>query len=245
VGLRVATWNLNRATWLPRRYFGTAREHAGAAWTELGELKVDVALLQEATPPPAEVAAHPEAMIPDPSDRERWRSSLPGPARWWCSAVAAWGPSLRPLPENSRVEPLAVSQKGAYAVGIIEGRTRPIVVASMHALLDYAGLADGAKPRYGNTSLHRAISDLTPVLDTSVHQMSVILGGDRGRGEPFGPVHDRLAALGLHPLAGPDGDSYLYGSAELVAGARAAEYDRTALTEAVSDHSPLVVEIDV
>jgi hypothetical protein len=214
MAVRVVTWNLNRATWQSRKNFRTAVGHAHAAWTELGALKVDVALLQEAMPPPLDLASAPDATIPEGSDREDWRS-LPGPARWWCSAIAAWGPGLRPLPEEGRVEPLWVSQKGAYAVGLVEGRSKPIIVASVYALWDYGWLPSGSKPKYAHTSLHRAVSDLTPVLDTASHGMSVVLAGDFNTSsqfpsphrEAFRTVHDRLAGLGLHNVAiRPDGE---------------------------------------
>jgi hypothetical protein len=45
----------------------------------------------------------------------------------------------------------------------------PVVVASVYALWDYGWLPQGAKPSYAHTSLHRAISDLTPILDSASH----------------------------------------------------------------------------
>ena len=87
--------------------------------------------------------------------------------------------------------------------------TTPVVVASVYALWDYGWLPLGAKPRYAHTSLHRAISDLTPALDTAVHGMPVILGGDFNTSssfrsphrEAFRTVHDRLSGLGLHNIS--------------------------------------------
>jgi endonuclease/exonuclease/phosphatase family metal-dependent hydrolase len=277
--VRLATWNLNRATWQGRHRFATSDAHARAAWEQLGSFDVDIALLQEATPPPSQLTRPPTATQPTGVDREDWRS-LPGPARWWCSAVAAWNVDLCALSDEDRVEPLYVSQKGAYAVGVVTMSDAPVVVASIYALWDYGWLPKGARPRYAHTSLHRAISDLTPVLDTADHGLSVIVGGDFNTSsqfpsphrEAFRTVHDRLSGLGLdnvtlgpedQPLDGcpcvdepcrhvqtyegpiPYQDDYLYMSQDLVRRTRLVQIERTAAVEAVSDHFPLIVEIDL
>jgi endonuclease/exonuclease/phosphatase family metal-dependent hydrolase len=272
-------WNLNRATWQGRHRFPTSDAHARAAWEEVGSLNVDVALLQEATPPPGDLTRPPSATQPAGLEREDWRS-LPGPMRWWCSAVAAWSVDLQAPTVEDRSEPLYVSQKGAYAVGVVTIHDTPVVVASVYALWDYGWLRQGTKPRYAHTSLHRAISDLTPILDTADHRMSVILGGDFNTSsqfpsphrEAFRTVHDRLSGLGLHnvslraddealehcPCADepcrhvqtyegpvPYQDDYVYMSEDLVHRTRLVKIERTAAVEAVSDHFPLLVEIDL
>ena len=169
-------------------------------------------MLQEATPPPTGLGRPPTGTQPADLDRETWRS-LPGPARRWCSAIAAWNVGVQPLSDEGRCEPLYVSQKGAYAVGVVTVNDTSVVVASVYALWDYGWLPQGAKPRYAHTSLHRAISDLTPVLDTAIHGMPVILGGDFNTSsqfpsphrEAFRTVHDRLSGLGLHNVSlGPE-----------------------------------------
>ncbi len=232
-----------------------------------------------ATPPPSGLGRPPTGTQPADMDREAWRS-LPGAARWWCSAVAAWNVGVRLLPDEDRYEPLYVSQKGAYAVGVVTVNDTSVVVASVYALWDYGWLPLGAKPRYAHTSLHRAISDLTPVLDTAVHGMPVILGGDFNTSsqfssphrEAFRTVHDRLSGLGLHnislrpedeqldgcPCADercrhmqtyegrvPYQDDYLYVSEKLGRDARLVKIERTTAVEAVSDHFPLMVDVDV
>jgi hypothetical protein len=273
------TWNLNRATWQGRHRFETSYAHARAAWEELGSFSVDVALLQEATPPPSDLARPPTVTQPVGVDREAWRSR-PGPKRWWCSAVAAWDVDLRAPSDEDRSEPLYVSQKGAYAVGVATISDTRIVVASVYALWDYGWLPQGAKPRYAHTSLHRAISDLTPVLDTANHGMSVIVGGDFNTSsqfpsphrEAFRTVHDRLSGLGLHNVSlraedesldgcpcldepcrhvqtyegqVPYQDDYLYMSKDLMRRTRLVKIERTASVQAVSDHFPLMVEVDL
>lgn len=211
--MRLATWNLNRATWQHRKRFDTAAAHARAAWDQLSTLKVDLALLQEAMPHPTGLLRPPSSVLPADPDRESWRSR-PGPARWWCSAIASWGDELEALSNDERAEPLYVSQQGAYAVGLLNRLSKPLVLASVYALWDYGWLPKGSKPRYAHTSLHRAISDLTPVLDADYHGMSVVLAGDFNTSsqfesphrEAFRTVHDRLAGLGLTNVAiRPDG----------------------------------------
>jgi hypothetical protein len=159
--MRLVTWNLNRATWQGRRRFPSSDAHARASWEEVGSLNADVALLQEATPPPSDLTRPPTGSQPARRDPENWRS-MPGPRRWWCSAVAAWNVDLQAPSDEDRCEPLYVSQRGAYAVGMVTIHDIALVVASVYALWDYGWLRQGTKPRYAHTSLHRAISDLTP-----------------------------------------------------------------------------------
>jgi endonuclease/exonuclease/phosphatase family metal-dependent hydrolase len=277
--VRLVTWNMNRATWQGRKRFDTSADHGRAAWDVLGSFEADIALVQEATPPPPDLVRPPTATQPAGVDREAWRS-LPGPMRWWCSAVAAWEVDVQAPSDEGRCEPLDVSQKGAYAVGVVTINDTPVVVASVYALWDYGWLPQGAKPRYAHTSLHRAISDLTPVLDSGVHGMSVIVGGDFNTSsqfpsphrDAFRTVHDRLSGLGLHnvslraegelldgcPCADepcrhlqtyegpiPYQDDYLYMSADLVPHTRLVRIDRTATVQAVSDHFPLMVDVDL
>ncbi len=66
-------------------------------------------------PPPSGLGRPPTGTQPADVDREAWRSR-PGPARWWCSAVAAWDVDVRPLSDEGRYEPLYVSQKGENAM---------------------------------------------------------------------------------------------------------------------------------
>lgn len=91
--MRLVSWHLNRATWASRKRFATADEHRHGAWTKLANLGVDVALIQEAAPPPGGLDRPPVATLPAGDDPDAWRSR-PWPARWWCSAIASWGPTL-------------------------------------------------------------------------------------------------------------------------------------------------------
>src|SRR5574341_502986 len=156
--MRIVSWNLNRATWSHRKRLVAAEEHRKQAWDQLAALGADLALIQEAPPPSDELASPPIATLPQGWDAEAWRSH-PGPARWWCSAIASWGPELASL-HSVRTE-LDETHPGAYRVGEVAWGDTSLVVVSLYALWDYAGLEPGEKPRYSETSLHRSISDLT------------------------------------------------------------------------------------
>jgi len=206
--MRLVTWNLNRATWSSRRRFDDGDEHNRTAWDALRELGADVALVQEACPPPEGLADPPTATLPAGIDAEDWRS-LPGPRRLWCSAIATWGIDLTE-PSVEGVEPLDATHKGAYRVGVVPWGDEDLYVISIYALWDYAGLTEGEKPRYAETSMHRSISDITPLIDQNRRQRRhVVLAGDFNAStqfpEPYraayGLVHQRVETLGLRNVS--------------------------------------------
>jgi len=277
--MRLITWNLNRATWQQRGHCKSADEHQRRAWEELGALGVDVAFLQEAMPPPLELSRPPLATLPAGVEREDWRS-LPGPSRWWCSALATWTRDLAPFPtEADALEPLEETHKGAYRLGQVPFGEGRLIVASIYALWDYAGLRKGEKPRYSETSLHRTLSDLTPIIDVHRTAFSVVVAGDfnastqfgRPDREPYGLIHARLRSLGLvnvtvsasddrlencicaddpcehvRSLEGPTPyqDDYIYASPDIAERTTRVTVERSPGIEAVSDHFPLVVEVE-
>lgn len=277
--MRLVSWNVNRATWSHRSRCSTAEEHRRRAWTELTTLGADVALIQEAPPPPAGLDRPPVVTLPRGVDAEEWRS-LPGPRRYWCSALAAWIPGLEPVQSTGR-EPLAVTHQGAYRIGAVPWRGDRLVVVSVYALWDYSWEPKiKPRPRYAETSLHRTLSDLTPLLDQGRSgRVPVVIAGDLNAStqflppyrEPYRVVHDRLTAFGLRnvsvrregdelaacpceddpcrhvrTLEGPTPyqDDYIYASADVAEAMRLVTVERTEGIEAVSDHYPLVAEID-
>lgn len=274
--MRVAAWNLNRASWSTRGRFTNGEEHLEAAWGELALLGVDLALVQEAAPPPDGLGNPPDFTVPDRS--ARWRS-LPGSRRSWCSAVASWERELTPVEHSLEFgEPLHVSHEGSYAVGAVSWRGAPLTVASIYALWDYAGLTPGERPLYAETSLHRTISDLTPVIDAR-RRRSVIVGGDFNASTQFSTphrdayrvVHERMRSLGLvnltvrpadeeledcpcedepclhvrtYDIGAPYQNDYIYATPDVAAAARFSREERSPVAEAVSDHFPVVVDIE-
>jgi hypothetical protein len=277
--MRIGSWNLNRATWQHRARFTNGEEHRRASWDALGELELDVALVQEAAPPPPGLTRPPTCTVPVEQTNDAWRS-LPGPQRWWCAAIASWSPELtdRVLPDRYR--DLDITHQGAYAVAAMTWRDTRVLLASVYALWDYAGIHLDAKPRYAETSLHRTISDLTPVIDQArADALPVVLAGDLNAStqhpkpyrDAYRLVHARLVALGLvnvsvraadtvldgctcsddpcrhvrtYEGATPYQNDYIYVSASLEPYVRFTEMAQTPMRDAVSDHAPLVIQLE-
>ena len=271
--MRIVSWNLNRATWQHRKRFTTSEDHRQGGWTQLAALDPDIALVQEAAPPPDGLERPPLETIP--SGEEEWRS-LPGPQRTWCAAIASWGPRIAPIDSSDRT-PLDVTHRGAYAIGTVAWRNTRLALVSIYALWDYAWLPTGYKPRprYAETSLHRSISDLTPILDFRHNGMPVLLAGDFNAStqhdEPYRAayriVHERIKAFGLvnvsvaeapldncrcadetcRHLRGSDELpyqlDYMYASPDVAAALRFVNIQRTDAIDRVSDHHPLIGEL--
>lgn len=176
-------------------------------------------------------------------------------------------------------EPLEVTHPGAYSVGEITWGGGRLVLVSLYALSDYSGERRGGKPVYSETSLHRTLSDLTPIIDVRRNRSSVLLGGDFNAStqfpEPFRSayrvVHERLATLGLvnvssrrhgdgvpgcpcidepcthvQTIEGPTPyqDDYLYASPDVTNAVTDMQVARSDALEAVSDHMPLVLDVE-
>ena len=148
--VRVATWNMNH--W--RRSDG----ERAAGWKFLRDLELDLALVQEAVPPPDVTVVA--------------RSGGIGPTRHWGSAVVSYAGGLAEItsvrsPFGKAVLDLCQTFPGSVAVAHDRG-DHPTVFVSVYGVLD-AG--------YAITTMHRILSDLTPLLDSPLGKR-VILGGD-------------------------------------------------------------------
>lgn len=196
--LTVASWDVNQRA---------------ACWSQLETLRsehgVQVALVQEAVPGGE---GHAFAFIEPPfSARERWRIAVPPRVqrRNYASAIAILDETLRfePLPptnlSDAGWEDLAGSHPGQFAVGklSVPGSPTEILLVSLYGVWHQPS-GNGAE-----ATLHRAISDLTPLLLSNAR---VILAGDlnlfrntNNKGQPrFNTVFERLTAYGLE-LRGP------------------------------------------
>jgi hypothetical protein len=206
--MRIVSWNLNRASWSQRKHFSNTEDHRRAAWTVLATLGADLALVQEASAPPLSLDRPPLSTIPAADDSEAWRSP-PFVRRAWCSAIASWREGLEPVPPSRGRESLEVSHPGAYRLASLPWRTGRLFVVSVYALWDYSWLRPGDRLLYSETSLHRTLSDLTPVLDVARSKVSIVLAGDLNASTQFPPpardayrlVHDRIATLGLQNVS--------------------------------------------
>jgi endonuclease/exonuclease/phosphatase family metal-dependent hydrolase len=203
--VRVLTWNL---------------AHRIKAWDRLvdiaRDLRVDVALVQEAGRP-RDAVLDTVATWPAAEDRRAWHTwDRPDSAgRHWCSALVwfPWSsvqvaPEVRtPLADATWDQP-TISHPGQFAVGRLALPGGPAVtVVSLYGLWD---TQPGKKWIFTEATLHRALSDLTPLLQSSE---PVVIAGDLNilHGYPTnGDVwmeranlfFDRLAAYGVN-VVGP------------------------------------------
>jgi exonuclease III len=188
--LTVATWNMN--------HWQRTVEARAAAWTYLRDvLAPDVALVPEAFPP-----ADLTDVVYGP---------LPSVHGQWGTAVVAFNKALRVTPIQRRtVSPylpgdLEGSESGASAAAVIAlPNGREFVALSIYGAIEKAGNGTG----YATTTVHRILSDLTPLLDSARERRPVVLGGDLNCSTQMeGPdrsahevVFARLAAFGLTDL---------------------------------------------
>ncbi len=192
--------------------------HRAMAWdrvrTLVEEHGVDVALLQEAVPPAGGVTAG-EHTWPDVDNRSAWHiwDRRDSTGRRWCSAIAWFGDTALEPEERKKLweakwDDAAISHPGQFAVGYVA-----LANGQRAALVSLYGIWDtqpGGSLISSEATLHRAISDLTPLLQS---REPVLIAGDlnihRGYGDAFDgwaakydTVFDRLAAYGVE-LVGP------------------------------------------
>lgn len=200
-----------------------------AAWRSLVEISgregVSVAMLQEARNPgqlPAGWVSNPPA---DENDRdERWRLTVPRyyradngdlkeTKRWFASAIVATGQlelaprTPSPLHEVADGE-LACSHPGQFAISDLA-----LADGSRLTLISLYGIWDrmhDSRQIYVEATLHRAISDLTPVLQERAADF-VLIAGDMNLysysdgsvwGDRAMTVLDRFKAYGIE-ICGP------------------------------------------
>ncbi len=199
--MKIISWNIARRS---------------EAWRELVRMDADLALLQEAAPPPADVADRVE-VNPGPFEitggyhhPQRWRTAI---VRLSDRVKVEWIES-RPIAEAVTSE-FAVSIPGtAAAARITPAEGDPLFVVSMYAQWRYPHDWAGGSWIVGDGSAHRLISDLAEAFIGREVGHRIIAAGDLnilyGYGDFGSPywaaryrtVFDRMEALGL-PFAGP------------------------------------------
>jgi endonuclease/exonuclease/phosphatase family metal-dependent hydrolase len=210
VALTVCSWNMrqNPDAWVRLRQIGEERG-------------VQVALLQEAVPPPTEGwQTHPVW-----DEVEAWRVTAHSDVRRaFASAIAVVDPGVgmspvTPQPLNQvAYTDFPISHPGQFAVADLTLPTGESITAiSLYGIWDRDD-----RDLYAEATLHRAISDLTSVLQNRVNT-PIVLAGDLNvyrdwhhatRGSEWASRYDtifnRLAAYDL-PLLGPLGEAPLPG----------------------------------
>ena len=199
--LRIVSWNVGQRV-MP--------------WHSLVDSGVDVALLQEAQPPPAELSSVIEIDQPRP-----WYTAGIGANKSWRAAVARFSErvAMRPHKTNSveaaQPDELAVSRTGTLAAAdIVVGSTGEIItVLSMYSKWEKPVESTGSSLIYADASAHRLISDISALIGRQ-RDHKIIAAGDlnilHGYGEDGSPywaaryhtVFARMKAIGL-PFVGP------------------------------------------
>lgn len=195
--LRLLSWNINRLD---------------SAWQRLADDgALDVALLQEAAPPPAGLP-----FDVTPRRDATWRTA--GWATRTARTAIAWRPDrvqLRPRRTSpvgeADVGDVPVSREGTLTVADLDLGDEVITVVSAYAF--WESPSDGSRWIYADASAHRLVSDLSSLVSTE-RRHRVIVCGDfnllHGYGEDGSPywrgrydtLFNRMAALGL-PFVGP------------------------------------------
>ena len=157
--LRIATWNMD--------HWRRSKDLREQAWDFLHRVaRVDVALVQEAFPVGRGLSqVFRETGIRD--DRVK-----PPRALQWGSAVVSYGPQLRPIehaigPFASAPVDLLRTFPGSVAIAELEWEP-PIVVVSAYGIIDHG---------YAESTVHRILSDLTPLIDER-RGRGIIIAGD-------------------------------------------------------------------
>lgn len=182
--------------------------HRHAAWRFLLDCDADIALLQEAGPPPADVAGQVEVDPAPFHDSDGYKISRVAVVKLSGRVQVEW---LEPVPiHEARGGDFVESQPGSIAAAIISAPdVTPFVAASICA--GYARVHRRiGKASVVDATLHRVISDLS-LLIGHVTRHRIVAAGDlsiwHGYGRPSrkrrnDTVFDRMEAMGL-PLIGP------------------------------------------
>ncbi len=198
--IRIVSWNVRRRS---------------DAWQTLLDSGIDVALLQEAQPPPPALVKHVEV---DPAP---WTTAGSSSGRPWQAVVARFSDRvwIRPWPFASITEAgsgeLAVSRPGTLAVadGTLPSTGEVVTLASMYGAWEEPVATVGSSWIYADASVHRLISDLSALVGRQ-RGHKIIVAGDLnvlyryGEGKSlywkarYDTVFDRMEALGL-PFVGP------------------------------------------
>lgn len=185
-------------------------------WGLVASSDVDVALLQEAKPPPEGLGRRP-GLGPDVA----WQTAGCGAHRPWRALVAQVSDRVAVRHracvalQDAGPEDVGVSRLGTLAVAdvTVHATGETVSVASVYAAWEVPLPSTGSRWIFADASVHRVISDLS-VLVGRERGHSLIVAGDwnvlRGYGEHssrywkrrYESVFERMDAIGV-PFAGP------------------------------------------
>ena len=207
MAVTVVSWNI-------------ARRHE--PWRQLLQMDADVALLQEAAPPPDEVARLRDATLPpaegagplDIGPREAWDSHAWN-SEWWRGRGKAlydrwpmvvrlsdrvdveWFKQVGPAgwPEQDEIDVSGIGTIAAARVTPRDGSTKPFIAVSMYARW-MAPHPSRNRPSwiYSDASVHRIISDLSAfIASTNPSTHRILAAGDLNM--IYGATDDNPLAL--------------------------------------------------
>lgn len=196
---KIVSWNLARRD---------------EAWRALLKADADVALVQEASAPPDDVAERIGI------DQAPWHTAGAGVNRPWRTAVVKLSTRVevdwieaRSL-EDAVPGQLGVSRLGTLAAAIVTPeRDEPFIVVSMYAIWEKPHESTGSSWIYADSSVHRIISDMAVLIGQQAGHR-ILTAGDLNilhrygeEGSPYWAsryqtVFGRMESLGM-PFVGP------------------------------------------
>jgi hypothetical protein len=145
------------------------------AFPVLAALEPDVALLNEASPPAALNGIWREATEGRDAKRRPWSAAVvsPHPTEEITDARPSWRNSRRDVP-------FACSRPGSWvAARVAVPRRVELTAVALYGLMD----------EFSDASVHRSLSELSPVFDDPRYRRNVLLGGDLNTWTAW-PAHD-------------------------------------------------------
>ena len=176
--LRVVVWNM---------------AHKRDAWAALDGLEADICLLNEALVPEGRkgIWSATGTHGRDGSTRRPWSAAVTTKLPFLPITDAR--PQFR---QSIRQVPFECSRPGAWEAASVETSLGPLSAVALYGLMD----------ELSDASVHRSLSELSPVLDDQRYRDLVIIGGDLNTGTQWGGrtwkardrgVLERFEALGL------------------------------------------------
>lgn len=156
-----------------------------AAFDALSSLEPDIALLSEASPPPAATGIWREATVGRDSKRRPWSAAVlsPHPVTEITDARPSWRGSERNVP-------FVCSRPGSWVAASVEVATGMTVTAvSLYGFLD----------EFSDASVHRSLSEISPLVDDPRYRTHVLIGGDLNTWSGW-PAHEPTLARDINLL---------------------------------------------
>lgn len=157
--VRVVVWNV---------------AHRASTFDALEELQPDIALLNEAAPPSDSAGIWRDCTLGRDAASRPWSSAILTPHP--ISEITDAQPNWR---GNTRDVPLECSRPGSWISGSIKVGELDLSVVSLYGLMD----------ELSDSSVHRSLSEISPIMDDRRYRRNVLIGGDLNTGTQW-PADD-------------------------------------------------------